>query len=77
VANCCECSDEPSGSCATDLIQTPPTIQPNAKNSTAIPTPQDMISSKEIEGRLAYMKKNIGCLPSNIARLQEKEYTFS
>jgi hypothetical protein len=31
-----------------------------------------MILDNEVEGRLAYIEANVGCLPSNTTRLQEK-----
>jgi hypothetical protein len=46
------------------------------QDATAIRTAQDMFKDNEIEGRLAYIMANFGCLPPTITRLQEKRVTL-
>jgi hypothetical protein len=47
----------------------------HAQDPTVIRSAQDGFSDIETDGRLAYVKANFGCLPSDIARFYEKGAT--
>jgi hypothetical protein len=46
------------------------------QDAMAVRTAHDLFRDNEIEGRLAYIKANFGCLPPTITRLQEKGVTL-